>query len=115
MYFFQAVVILLFVNYLGEVSWKGKKFLGEGRGINVFEKAGVKEESFTFALSVSDSIDISGKKVLKLDYGDKTNPLWLRFIVDEMVSVGDNKFLGIVSIDLIPGLPFRMGYFRLEK
>lgn len=100
---------------LGNISWKGKKFLGGGQGINVFEKSGVKSEAYPFTLFVANSIGFPGKNILKLDYGRPENPLWLRFIVDEMVSVGDNKFLGIVYITLIPGTPFRMGYFRLEK
>lgn len=100
---------------LGDISWKGKKFLGNGRGINVFEKSGTKTEAYPFAHTVTDSIGMSGMKILKLDYNQPTNPWWLTFIVDEMVSVGQNQFLGIVYIKLIPGFPFRMGYFRLTK
>lgn len=100
---------------LGKISWKGKKFLGGGRGINLFEKSGVTNEAYPFAFLTADSIGFPGKKILKLDYGQKENPLWLRFIVDEMVSVGENKFLGVVYITLIPGTPFRMGYFALTK
>lgn len=102
-----------YVDELTGVSWKGKKFLGDGKGINVFENNGVKSEAYQFAFFQTEGVDVP--KVVRLDYGQKGNPLWLRFIVDEMVSVGDNRFLGIVYIDLIPGIPFRMGYFRLEK
>ena len=99
---------------LGEISWKGKKF-STGTGINVFEKNGVKSEAYTFKFFETTSIKESGMKVIRLDYGQKENPLWLRFIVDEMVSTGENKFLGVVYINAVPGLPFRMGYFRLQK
>lgn len=98
---------------LGDVSWKGKKFLGDGKGINVFGTE--KKEAYPFTFSTEDSIYESDMKVIRLDYGQKENPFWLRYIVDEMVSVGDNKFLGLVYIRLIPGFPLRMGYFTLNK
>ncbi len=104
-----------YVDELGDVSWKGKKFLNGGQGINVFVKEGTRREAYPFAFSERQSIGERDKKVITLDYNQKENPLWLRFIVDEMVSVGENKFLGIVYIKLIPSFPFRMGYFRLEK
>lgn len=100
---------------LGDISWKGKKVLVGARGINVFRKNGVTSEAYPFALLITDSIGFPGKKILRLDYDQKENPFWLRFIADEMVSVGQDKYLGIVYITLIPGTPFRMGYFRLEK
>ncbi len=104
-----------YVDELPYVSWKGKKFLDDGKGINVFVRDDVKSEAYPFAFSVTESIKEKGKSVVTLDYNQKENPLWLRFIADEMVSVGENKFLGIVYIKFIPGIPFRMGYFRLEK
>jgi hypothetical protein len=100
---------------LGKVSWVGKKFLGEGKGINAFEKDGVRSEAYPFTLVEASSIGFGGKKILKLDYDRPENPLWLRFIVDEMVSIGENEYLGVVYINFFPGAPFRMGYFRLEK
>lgn len=98
---------------LGDVSWKGKKFLEGGKGINVFEKNGVKSEAYEFAFYETAGLDAA--HVIRLDYGQPGNPLWLRLIVDEMVSVGENRYLGLVYLKIIPGLPFRMGYFRLEK
>ena len=99
---------------LGEVSWKGKKFLGEGKGINLFEHDGGVEEKFTFTIDRARSIR-GEHDVLRIDYNQPANPLWLRFIVDEMVSAGDDKFLGAVYIIAVPGFPFRMGYFRLMR
>jgi len=101
------------VPELGEVAWKGKKFLGAGKGINVFEKSGVKSEAYEFEFYKTTGIDAA--HVIRLDYGKPGNPLWLRFIVDEMVSVGENRYLGLVYLNIVPGFPFRMGYFRLEK
>ncbi|OGJ57623.1 hypothetical protein A2881_03890 [Candidatus Peribacteria bacterium RIFCSPHIGHO2_01_FULL_55_13] len=99
---------------LGEVSWKGKKFLDDGKGINLFERGGTAEENYEFTISEAKSLR-GGHPVLRIDYNQPGNPLWLRFIVDEIVSVGDNQFLGAVYITVVPGFPFRMGYFRLTR
>ncbi len=99
---------------LGEVSWKGKKFIDSNHGINLFEKSGIRSEAYPFAFFETEGFE-GMKKVIRLDYNQKENPLWLRFIVDEMVSVSENEFLGIVYIKLLPGFPFRMGYFRLIR
>ena len=99
------------VPELGDVSWKGKKFLKSGSGINLIGD----KEKFPFKFSKELSIKEKKKEVIRLDYDQPGNPLWLRFIVDEMVSTGPNEFLGIVYIDLIPWIPFRMGYFRLTR
>jgi len=96
---------------LGEVSWKGKKFSTSGTGINLIGE----EEKFPFRFSRATSITDSSKEVIRLDYNQPENPFWLRFIVDEMVSTGENQFLGIVYIKVIPLLSFRMGYFTLTK
>jgi hypothetical protein len=98
---------------LGEISWKGKQFIGGVKGINVFQKNGVTSQAFPFKYFQSKGYD--SPSVIRLDYAQPGNPVWLQFIVDEMVSVGDNKFLGLVYIKLIPGFPLRMGYFRLQK
>ncbi len=100
---------------LGEISWQGKKFDGGMEGINRFKNNGVETETYPFTYFEAKSVGWKDKKVIRLHYGLKTNPLWLRFIVDEMTSVGPNEFLGVVYIKLIPGFPFRMGYFRLMK
>lgn len=102
------------VGELGEVSWKGKKFLEEGKGINLFERDAVAEEKYSFTIYQAKSLR-SDHDVLRIDYNQTGNPLWLRFIVDEMVSVGSDRFLGAVYINVVPGLPFRMGYFRLAR
>ena len=99
------------VPELGDVSWKGKKFLKSGSGINLIGDA----EKFPFTFSKELSIKEKKKEVIRLDYDQPGNPLWLRFIVDEMVSTKPNEYLGIVYVDVIPFFPFRMGYFRLTR
>src|SRR3989338_4732003 len=74
---------------LGEVSWKGKKFFKSGTGINLVGEG----EKFPFRFSKEMSIKDGKKEVIRLDYNQPENPFWLRFIVDEMVSTGENQFL----------------------
>lgn len=100
---------------LGEISWQGKKFDGGMEGINRFKKDGIESEAYPFTYFEAPSVGWKNKKVIRLDYGLKQNPLWLRMIIDEMVSVGPDEFLGVVYIKFIPGFPFRMGYFRLQR
>ena len=102
------------VEELGEVSWKGKKFNGDRTGINLFEGDGKSEEKYAFRFFPAKSLR-GDLQVLRIDYDQPGNPLWLRFIVDEIVSVAPEQFIGAVYINLLPGLRFRMGYFRLEK
>lgn len=94
-----------------KVGWQGKKFdASSSSGINLISG----KEQYPFKTYVgkglADNID-----VLKIDYNLPQNPFWLRFILDEIVEVERGKYLGKVHLNLIPGLPFSLGYFRLEK
>jgi hypothetical protein len=100
---------------LGKVSWQGKKFLSPASGINLFEKNGVQSEAYPFVLKERGTIGFGHRRVLALDYNQAGNPLWLRLITDEMVTDGQGGFIGIVYVRLVPGFPFRMGYFRLLR
>ncbi len=94
-----------------KTGWEGKKFdASSSSGINLI--SGKEQYPFkTYAgKGLADNID-----VLKIDYNLPQNPFWLRFILDEIVEVEKGKFLGKVHLNLIPGLPFSLGYFRLEK
>ena len=98
-----------FVNF--KTGWQGKKFDPTfATGINIIDG----KEKYPFKTYISkgltDKID-----VYKIDYNIAQNPLRLRFILDEIVEVGKEKYLGKVHLNLIPGLPFSLGYFRLEK
>jgi hypothetical protein len=100
-----------------EVSWKGKKFRPEDHtGINVFlTKDGGLEERYPFRTYVGHGIKDKKTEVLKIDYGLKGNPWWLRRIVDEVVETQPGVLLGKVHVKWVLGLTFTMGYFRLEK
>jgi len=97
-------------------SWKGKTFnAAESRGANVLENDGARREEFPFRLSTGPGLQDPAIEVLKIDYDLPDNPCWLRFILDEVVEVDDGKLLGKIHLRVVPGLPFSVGYFRLEK
>jgi hypothetical protein len=53
--------------------------------------------------------------VLKLDYNIKGNPFWLRCVLDEVVQIGPDHYLGKMHLKIIPGIPFSVLYFELKK
>lgn len=94
-----------------EISWQGKKLDAQNAtGINVF--MGNKEQ-YAFKTYPAKSLK-SGQKVLKIDYDIPKNPLWLHFIVDELVQVTPNKYQGKVFAKFGP-LSFTLTYFELEQ
>jgi hypothetical protein len=100
-----------------EVSWKGKKFApAESRGINVFlTKEGRLEERYPFRTYVGRGVKDKKIEVLKIDYGLKGNPWWLRRVLDEVVEVAPGRLLGKVHLKWIFGMTFTMGYFELDQ
>ena len=96
-------------------SWKGKTFTAASSGgINAFEDNGKETLKYPFhtykAHGLTDAID-----VLKIDYATSQNPWWLRPILDELVQVEPGKYLGKMQARIIPGFPFTVTFFRLEK
>ena len=98
------------VNF--KTSWQGKKFdASSSSGINLIDG----KENYPFKTYVGKGVQDKNLDVYKIDYNIPTNAFWLRFILDEIVEISPNKFLGKVHLKLIPGLPFSLGFFRLEK
>lgn len=100
-----------------KTTWQGKKFeASSSSGINIFkDDQGNITEKYPFKLSTGMGITDKNLKVLKIDYSQNKQPWWLKFILDEVVEVSPGKFLGKVHLNLIPNVPFTLGYFRLEK
>lgn len=97
-------------------TWQGKTiFQAENRGINRFKQGDSVVQKYPFATYVGKGLRDRELDVIKLDYNQRGNPWWLQFIVDEMVKVGPDTYLGKVHIHLAPGLTFSMGYFTLER
>jgi len=100
-----------------EVPWKGKKFKeADHTGLNVFvTKDAQIEERYPFRTYVGRGLKDKKLQVLKIDYGVKGNPWWLRRIVDEVVEVGPGELLGKVHVKWILGITFTMDFFKLDK
>lgn len=97
-------------------SWQGKAFTQtDNSGLNRFLENGEIVKKFPFKTYVAKGLRDVDLDVIKLDYNQPGNPWWLRFIVDEIVLVSPNTYLGKVYIRVVPGLVFSMGYFTLEK
>ncbi len=95
-----------------KVSWHGKKFNSlKAEGINVFDNG----EKYSFITYEGKGLADKNLEVLKIDYNISGNPFWLKFILDEIVQITPNQYLGKLHIRLIPGLPFSLGYFWLKK
>lgn len=104
----------LYAGDIGKkVSWQGKKFnSATSEGINVFEGG---KEQYPFATYKGSGLFEKNLEVLKIDYNIPSNPFWLKLILDEIVQVSPNQYLGKMSLQIIPGFPFSLGYFRLQK
>jgi hypothetical protein len=97
-------------------SWQGKKFSSaDNSGINIFKVGSSNQEKFPFKTSVGPGIVDKDISVLKIDYNISQNPVWLRFILDEVVEVSPNHYLGKLQFRALPFMTFTLGYFDLEK
>lgn len=98
------------VNF--ETTWQGKKFnASSSSGINIIGNI----EKYPFKTYAGKGLTDKDLEVLKIDYNISENPFWLRFILDELVETEKGKFLGKVNLNIIPGMPFSLGFFKLEK
>ncbi len=96
-------------------SWQGKKFSAQNkRGINIFKNGELITENYPFKFYQAKGLQ-DNNEVIRIDYNLPENPLWLRFIVDEIVETSPNKYLGKLHVRLFPGLVASLGYFKLEK
>ncbi len=98
-------------------SWQGKEFdAPSATGINLFEVNSSPVKLYPFKTSVDVSLQDQHLQVIKIDYNVKQNPLWLRPVVDEIVEVTPNHYLGILNVRAFPfSVSFALGYFQLEK
>ncbi len=101
-------------GYLG--SWQGKTIFQDTKsGINRFLYGETIEQKYPFGLSLQKALRDANKDVIVLDYNQKGNPWWLKYIVDEMVEVGPQHYLGKVHARITSDLVFTLGYFSLTK
>lgn len=98
-------------------SWQGKTFdTATQRGVNIIRSNSQDVPKYPFATSVGPGLRDPQLPVIKIDYNLPENAWWLRYILDEIVEVAPNTFLGKIHIRLPLGLPTAsIGYFTLEK
>lgn len=92
-------------------DWRGKVFdRAKQTGINRFGDG----QRYAFRTYPAAGLRDQDVRVLSIDYNQPGNPLWLRFIVDEIVETSPGHYLGKVHLKVIPGLPFSLTYFELS-
>ena len=92
-------------------SWQGKVFSATAAtGTNQFDGA----QRYHFKMYPAKGLRDKHTDVLRIDYRQPGNPLWLSFIVDEVVLTRPGHFLGKVHLH-IAGLTFTLAYFELDK
>ena len=96
-------------------SWQGKKFnRADKTGINEFKNADKLTERFSFKTYVAKGVR-DNQDVIKIDYNIPENPWYLRLILDEIVEVGPDTYLGKLQVRCFPNFYFTFAYFSLEK
>lgn len=93
-------------------AWKGKEFNSQTRvGVNIVND----KKDFPFMFYKAYGLQDPKKEVLRIDYGRKDNPFWLRLVRDEVVQIKKDEFLGKIHVVIPPHIVFTLGYFTLEK
>jgi len=101
---------------LKETSWKGKTLShADKTGINRIMEGSELVKKYPFKFFVRKGLRDKKMDVIVLDYNQPGNSWWLKYIVDEMVEVSAEKYLGKVHVQVIPGIVFTLGYFTLSK
>ncbi|MBI3495332.1 hypothetical protein HY065_01760 [Candidatus Berkelbacteria bacterium] len=103
-------------SYRGEAfgllgSWQGKAIDAKTQtGINIFKEGKRYPFKFITARGRHDNIEL-----MRIEYNIPGNPLWVRFIMDEMVEIGPNQYLGKIHARILPGFSVELGFFTLER
>jgi len=117
------------------VPWLGKTFeSSKDLGFNIFTPSGASmlkimlpfykkyrlnadgnTDAYYFKTSTGPGLKDKGTTVFKLDYDSPENPFLIRIILDEMVEVRPNEFLGKVHMKVFPGYYATIGFFGLSK
>lgn len=115
------------------VPWLGKFFDPENaNGFNTFTPSGGRmlhlltplysgfrqnsegnTDAYHFKTSIGPGLKDRGIETFKLDYDSPANPFLIRIILDEIVEVSPQRFLGKVHVKVFPGFFATIGYFGL--
>lgn len=97
-------------------GWMGKTFAAaENTGRNVFEKNGVRTEKYPFKTYVTKGLRDPELQVLAIDYDIPGNSFWLKWVLDEIVETAPGTYLGKAHLRILPGIPFTITFFRLDR
>lgn len=119
----------------GPVPWLGKSFeKEEQKGFNIFTPTGASllkvmtpfyklfrrnadgnTDAYYFKTSTGLGFKDKDVSVFKLDYDSPENPFLIRIILDEIVEVEPNEFLGKVHLKVFPGYYATIGFFGLRR
>lgn len=101
------------INPVRDPALKGKAFSNGVKGKNILISLEIPIKLFLFEIRVKKS-DFDGKDCLLLNYDNRSNPLLIRQIVDELRKVNSNLYLGRCYIKFLDYFLF-VNYFCLEK
>lgn len=130
--FYQGAAHVLFNK---QTPWLGKSFdSANALGFNVFTPSGGKllgflmplykrfsrnsdgnTNAFYFKTRTEAALKDAPLKVIKLDYDSPENPFLIRIILDEIVEVAPEQYLGKIHLKVLPGFYSTIGYFGLKK
>lgn len=117
------------------VPWLGKSFDSAGQlGFNIFTPLGARilkvfsplyrrfsrngdgnTHAYYFKTRAGRGQKDAQTEVIKLDYDAPENPLFIRIILDEIVEIASQQYLGKIHLKLLPGFFVTIGYFGLRK
>ncbi len=120
---------------LKNVPWLGKSFSSaEDTGFNIFTPTGAKllklttplykffavnndgnSRAYNFNTFVGNGLKDKDLQVVKLNYDAPENPFLIRIILDEIVEIAPEQFLGKVHLKVFPSFYSTIGYFGLVK
>jgi hypothetical protein len=118
-----------------DVPWMGKSFdSAEQLGFNIFTPAGASilktlapfykrytvnddgnTRAYYFKTRTEPGLKDPQLNVIKLDYNSAENPFSIRIILDEIVEVAPEQYLGKIHVKVFPGYYSTIGYFGLKK
>src|SRR5688500_13545034 len=130
--FYRGTAHVLFDK---QTPWLGKSFdSAKNLGFNLFTPLGGKMLKFMMPLYKRFSRNLDGNtnafyfktrtepalkdaplNVSKLDYDSVENPFLIRVILDEIVEVAPEQYLGKIHLKVFPGFYSTIGYFGLKK
>lgn len=130
--FYKGTAHLLFDK---QTPWLGKSFrMVDREGFNIFTPPGAtllkvmtplykrfglnkdgNTDAYYFKTRTEPALKDTPLNVIKLDYDSPENPFPIRIILDEIVEVAPEQYLGKVHVKVFPRFYSTIGYFRLKK